>query len=128
MSSGLLIKFLSHLQGMFQEVNHEDMLPHYMILIWATVLMGTQTQGKNPTFLLPKHCNPTITQNPRLFQVSEFPSKSPIFYSRSSKKALIFLSKITLETFRYEKKCFSFQNYFFFKKISIIMFMKFETY
>ena len=63
--------------------------------------MGTQTQGKNPTFLLPKHWNPTITQNPRLFQVSEFPSKSPIFYSRNSKKALIFLSKITLETFRY---------------------------
>ena len=72
---------------MFQEVNHEDMLPHYMILIWATVLMGTQTQGKNPTFLLPKHWNPTITQNPRLFQVSEFPSKSPIFYSQKFKKS-----------------------------------------
>ena len=71
-----------------------------------------ETRGKNPTFLLPepdpnpktdtrtkletRHSKP---ENPRFFQVSQFPSKSPNFYSRSAKKTLIFLSKITLQLF-----------------------------
>ena len=72
-----------------------------------------KSQGKNLIFLLPEP-NPRIEtqkipKNPRFFQVSEFPSKFPIFYSRNSKKALIFPSKITLELF-------SFWNYLFFQK------------
>ena len=52
-------------------------------------------------------CYPNPKNETRL--ISEFPSKFPIFYSRNSKKAPIFSSKITLELFW-------FRNYFFFQK------------
>ena len=87
-----------------------------------------ETRGKNPTFLLPEpNPNPKIEtrpipetqhlkpENPRVFQVSEFPSKFPIFYSRNSKKFSNFLSKIRLGTFLknfHTGFIFFFQKYF----------------
>ena len=109
-------------------------------LVMGSGTRKPKTRGKNPTFLLPdpnpktdtrtkpetRHSKP---ENPRFFQVSQFPSKSPNFYSRSAKKnpnfSLKNYTKLFFLNYTLKRNIFHFR--IFFKKY-IPIFLNFEKH